>query len=518
MLRVWFLFLALLPAMGLHAYDFQYGDLCYNFTSDSTVEVTNPDNYSYGYEGLTSVTIPETVIYGDSTYRVTSIGGNAFQDCTSLTSITIPKSVTSVGENAFRGCNLLKTVYYQGDLADWVNIDFEYKPDTTFYNSDTKGANPLENTVDSLFINNVYVTDIIIPEGVTKIKPFVFPKYVGLRSVKLPNSLQEIGDRAFFRCPITSIWLPNTNAGSVKIGAYAFAECIELKKLNIPHSVTTIEYEAFADCTGVDTLIIGNGITDIDNQFVGCSGITYLQLGSGVKTIAHSAFYDAKKLKRIVCYAIEPPVAQVQGSWYNGSFYNYNIHVQVPCDNLEDYETDAVWGSFKYLECVGAEKTETNGKVLVTPRDNDADITWPTNSSADTYTILITQDGTEICTLVFNADGQLTRIAFAAPARNGEQRHTPAALLTQDGYRFTVTGLSSGTQYAYAIDVKDAKSNVLNAYKGSFTSTGGITGIDDIPATGETLDGNTPRKVFRDGQVYILRGDKTYTLTGVEVK
>ena len=518
MLRVWFLFLALLPAMGLHAYDFQYGDLCYNFTSDSTVEVTNPDNYSYGYEGLTSVTIPETVIYGDSTYRVMSIGGNAFQNCTSLTSITIPKSVTSVGENAFRGCNLLKTVYYQGDLADWVNIDFEYKPDTTFYNSDTKGANPLENTVDSLFINNVYVTDIIIPEGVTKIKPFVFPKYAGLRSVKLPNSLQEIGDCAFYKCPITSIWLPNTNAGSVKIGAYAFAECIELKKLNIPHSVITIGYEAFADCTGVDTLIIGNGITDIDNHFVGCSGITYLQLGSGVKTIAHSAFYDAKKLKRIVCYAIEPPVAQVQDGWRNGSFYNYNIHVQVPCDNLEDYETDAVWGSFKYLECVGAEKTETNGKVLVTPRDNDADITWPTNSSADTYTILITQDGTEICTLVFNADGQLTRIAFAAPARNGEQRHTPAALLTQDGYRFTVTGLSSGTQYAYAIDVKDAKSNTLNTYKGSFTTTGGTTGVDDIPATDETLDGTTPRKVFRDGQVLILRNDKTYTLTGVEVK
>ena len=518
MLRVWFLFLALLPAMGLHAYDFQYGDLCYNFTSDSTVEVTNPDNYSYGYEGLTSVTIPETVIYGDSTYRVTSIGGNAFQDCTSLTSITIPKSVTSVGENAFRGCNLLKTVYYQGDLADWVNIDFEYKPDTTFYNSDTKGANPLENTVDSLFINNVYVTDIIIPEGVTKIKPFVFPKYVGLRSVKLPNSLQEIGDRAFFRCPITSIWLPNTNAGSVKIGAYAFAECIELKKLNIPHSVTTIEYEAFADCTGVDTLIIGNGITDIDNQFVGCSGITYLQLGSGMKSIERG-FYDSKKLKHIVCYALEPPVAQLQDNWRNtGSFYNYNIHVQVPCDNLEDYETDAVWGSFKYLECVGAEKTETNGKVLVTPRDNDADITWPTNSSADTYTILITQDGTEICTLVFNADGQLTRIAFAAPARNGEQRHTPAALLTQDGYRFTVTGLSSGTQYAYAIDVKDAKSNVLNTYKGSFTTTGGATGMDDIPATGKTLDATTPRKVFRDGQVYILRGGKTYTATGVEVE
>ena len=187
--------------------------------------------------------------------------------------------------------------------------------------------------------------------------------------------------------------------------------------------------------------------------------------------------------------------------------------------NLEDYETDAVWGSFKYLECVGAEKTETNGKVLVAPRDNDADITWPTNSNADTYTILITQDGTEICTLVFNADGQLTRIAFAAPARNGEQRHTPAALLTQNGYRFTVTGLSSGTQYAYAIDVKDKAGASLNTYKGTFTTTvnGVPTNVEEITA-GTSLNENAPRKVFRDGQVYILRGGKTCTLTGVEIE
>ena len=508
-----------------------------------------------GCTGLTSITIPESVtsigtdafedtpwydgqdgiVYAGSVlykYKgdmpagtsivvqdgIKTIAAHAFSGCLGLTSITIPKSVKSIGEKAFEGCNSLKYVYYQGDLEDWLDIDFEYKPDTTFYNSDAKGANPLENTVDSLFFNNVYVADIIIPEGVNKIKPFVFPKYAGLRSVKLPSSLKEIGDYAFFRCPITLIELPNMNAGSVKIGKYAFAECTELKKLNIPHSVTSLGYGAFSNCTGMDTLIIGNGITDIDDQFEDCSGITYLQLGSGVKTIDHNAFYDAKKLKRIVCYAIEPPVAQVQDGWNNGSFYNYNIHVQVPCDNLEDYETDAVWGSFKYLECVGAEKTETNGKVLVTPRDNDADITWPTNSSAATYTILITQDDMEICTLVFNADGQLTRIAFAAPARNGEQRRTPAALLTQDGYRFTVTGLSSATQYAYAIDVKDAKSNVLNTYKGSFTTTGVVTGFEDTPATNEALGSDAPRKVFRDGQVYILRGGKTYTLTGEEVE
>lgn len=45
------------------------------------------------------------------------------------------------------------------------------------------------------------------------------------------------------------------------------------------------------------------------------------------------------------------------------------IHMQVPCDNLEDYETDAVWGSFKYIECMGADNVDTNGNVTVTPGD-----------------------------------------------------------------------------------------------------------------------------------------------------
>ncbi len=192
------------------------------------------------------------------------------------------------------------------------------------------------------------------------------------------------------------------------------------------------------------------------------------------------------------------------------------IHMQVPCDSLEDYETDAVWGSFKYIECMGADNVDTNGNVTVTPGDNEIEIIWPADDSADTYSLVITQDNKEVCTLFFNKNGQLTRIAFAAPAQNGGQRHTPAAMLTQSGYRFTVTGFSSGTQYAYAMDVKDKAGTSINTYKGTFTTTvnGMPTGVEDV-AIGTSSA--APRKVFRNGQVLILRGGKTYTLTGVEV-
>ena len=65
---------------------------------------------------LTSITIPNCV---------TSIGSDAFEGCSNLTSITIPNSVTSIGEKAFGWCGLLKAVDYAGTKAQWEKIKKE---------------------------------------------------------------------------------------------------------------------------------------------------------------------------------------------------------------------------------------------------------------------------------------------------------------------------------------------------------------------------------------------------------
>ena len=72
-------------------------DIYYKPTSEpNEAEVTsNPQ----GYTG--SVVIPTTITYNEAEYSVTSIGGWAFEGCSSLTSITIPNSMTSIGEEAF---------------------------------------------------------------------------------------------------------------------------------------------------------------------------------------------------------------------------------------------------------------------------------------------------------------------------------------------------------------------------------------------------------------------------------
>ncbi|MCR4660125.1 MAG: leucine-rich repeat protein [Bacteroidales bacterium] len=95
------------------AYDFSYtyqGQTLYYDTVDGNAQVTyeNSDIYSIrvAYSNLTgNLVIPSTVTYGDNTYAVTSIGNDAFWNCNSLTSITIPTTVTTINYYAFAECS-----------------------------------------------------------------------------------------------------------------------------------------------------------------------------------------------------------------------------------------------------------------------------------------------------------------------------------------------------------------------------------------------------------------------------
>ena len=107
MKKLFFLLTLLLCTSMAWAYDVEVDGIYYNLNQTNktaTVTFKGSDYYSYDNEYSGEVVIPENFIYDGITYSVTSLGDDCFNDCTGLTSITIPNSVTSLGELCFSRC------------------------------------------------------------------------------------------------------------------------------------------------------------------------------------------------------------------------------------------------------------------------------------------------------------------------------------------------------------------------------------------------------------------------------
>ena len=134
---------------------------------NQTAEVIKQEN---GYEG--DIIIPETVVFQEVAYRVTSIGEGAFCQCEYLTSIVIPDSVTNIGQEAFEDCFSLEAIVIPNSVTSIGDRAF-------------KGCIPL--------------TSVVIPDSVTSIGEEVFC-CTDLKSIVIPNSVTSIGDCAFRDC------------------------------------------------------------------------------------------------------------------------------------------------------------------------------------------------------------------------------------------------------------------------------------------------------------------------------
>ena len=266
--------------------------------------------------------------------------------------------------------------------------------------------------------------------------------------------------------------------------------------------------------TEMRELVVGNSVTAIGaGAFAGISTLKKVTIGESVKTIHNNAFYNCVNLETIFNY--RPTPTNAYSTAFDG-VDKFECKLYVLPSSIDMYKNASVWRDFYYTYAIGAEEaTLLTNDVKVEPQDNAATVTWPTSENAATYTIEITKDGEVFCTLIFNGNGQLTGIAFA-PGKNGN-RHAPAAKMTANGLQFTVTGLNSATHYALTLQAKDDQDAVLASYSSEFTTTGTATAIDNTPFPSGEGRGEAS-KILRNGTILILRGDKTYTLQGQEVK
>lgn len=238
---------------------------------------------------------------------IVEIGRSAFSECTNLEAITFSNTVQKVDANAFYWCTKLKNVYIS-DLTAWCKIDF-----------DSPDANPMRYA-ENLVLNGEPLTSLTIPDGVTELGSYAFTYCTNFSEIIIPYGVTHIGFGTFSNCSITSITIPDsvtiidavafsdsgitsiTIPDSVqKIEMGAFSGCINLTNVKLPSNLTDIEIDLFSECWNLTNIDIPQTVTRIGaGAFENCSRLVSITIPKSVKTIGAIAFSDCSRLESIV--------------------------------------------------------------------------------------------------------------------------------------------------------------------------------------------------------------------------
>lgn len=291
----------------------------------SLEEIVLPDGIEklnqYVFSGcskLTSITLPE---------KLTLIEQYAFQNCTSLKEITLPKQLSKLDRSVFTGCTALSTVTFKGAAPYIVDSAFENVTATCYYPE-----------------NNLSWTDEKKADygGTLSWVPYEVNEFDGEEhTYDVPDTNATLAYQINESALTAVITHCNTDATGtltipdtideykvVKIGAEAFKDCLGLESVVIPQTVTDIEESAFQGCKKLASVTIPEGITEIKPYtFSGC-GLTSLDFPDSLVKIGDYAFQNLKMRNLTIPNHIE---ACGTGAFANSSL----INVVLP-DGLEN--------------------------------------------------------------------------------------------------------------------------------------------------------------------------------------
>ncbi|HNX87974.1 MAG TPA: leucine-rich repeat domain-containing protein [Paludibacteraceae bacterium] len=507
-------------------------------------------NSFYKCKGLTSIVIPN---------MVTSIESQAFYNCSGLTEVTLGSSVSTIEDAVFYQCSSLNTITSLNPTPPTLGtntFDFDSSSNSrvvilvsassvnaykaaTGWNAFNIGSTekitihvptsgglaaaliaaghiPLSGIASLTITGNLNSTDIIqLKNSLTSLIDLdlsgamlagnslpasAFQEKKLLRLVKLPFSLETIGDYAFYGCSNLTSVLP-LPAGLISIGHFAFSECRSLSgDLIIPNSVTVIGDKAFRSCSGFNgELRLPNSLKSIgDGAFYICSGLTgKLTLPNTLTTIPDQAFYDCsgltgevifpQSITQIGYYAFEAcsklteltfgkNVVNISNGAFQGcssivkitmprttpplitssTFTGVNIEtctVHVPIGTAATYQSDPIWGLFILFNETGAAETYSitvylgaNGTI----KENNValsngSVLTVTPGSTKIFT-LVPDAGFEVATMTYNGvdvRSQMNNNVFTTPAINANA--TLSVTFQKVQYRLSLKNASSGT-------------------------------------------------------------------------
>ena len=541
--KLFTLLLAVAASVGtMYASNTQVDGIWYDFDSSTkTASVTFGGNYyvSYSNEYSGSVVIPSSVTYQSVTYSVTSIGNYAFRECSGLTSVTIGNSVTSIGSSAFSGCSSLTSVTIPNSVTSIGDYAFNgctgltgeliipnsvtsiggsafygcsssltsiiVESGNTVYDS-RNNCNAIIETATNTLIAGCQST--IIPNSVTSIGNFAFWDCSGLTSVTILSDNFETNDGAIFiHCPnltymsgpanmlyISDVYLSMyTISRRLKNVTITCGEMTENEFLALHEAYkslesadmsaatnTTLSDEAFNEFYNLQTLILPANLTHIGYKSVAeCVKLQSIDIPASVEEIDDRAFEDCRSLKSITFggspagapgrfNASATSASQLRriGNW---AFYNAHElqNLEIP-EGVEEIGDGAFYGCTYLEDLVLPSSVQTIG-------DN-------------TFALCA-----KLQKIVVNS---VTPPTIEAKTFFDVKRQIPVYVPDE------AVASYDGDIYWREFDIQGASQMP--------------TGIDNVSSSLQGGDGG--RLILRNGQIFILRGDKTFTVTGQEVK
>ena len=277
----------------------------------------------FGCGFLTAATLPDTLV---------ELGGSMFGQ-TAIKNPVIPDSVTQMGTDVFRSCENIDTCTIGSGLTEI--------PKSTFYLSNISAITIPSNIETIGYSAFSYCTDlqsVEFEEGCQVISGYAFQNTDKLVNIEFPNSLREIGSRAFEGSGLKYVAIP---IYVEEIGSNAFANCDSLTGVSIGAKI--VGEAAFFWCTGLTSVAMNNGVEEIGSScFTNCSNLNSISLPSTIKSIGKWAFSSLPYGFSLTCMASTPPAAADEFI----DISNWQGWIYVPSGSVTAYKTASGWSNY----------------------------------------------------------------------------------------------------------------------------------------------------------------------------
>lgn len=411
----------------------------YRLQNDEAILTSNS---TWKYTG--DIVVPSKVKASDGKlYKVTEIDDRCFQNCKTVTSVTLPSTISKIGQYCFADCEQMKSVNIPSAVKTISQYTFAF-------------CTSLEA--------------IAIPSSVTSIEGCIFKNCSNLKDVSLPSTLSTITNESFSGCSsLERIVIPSS---ITNLSNEAFKGCTKLSHIEFPSSITSIGVCCFQNCVSLTSLEFPSSFTIFGSRcFENCTNLESLVIPASVENLGQGSFYYCDNIKTVRFLGKVPKINE-SGLVKTASLY-------VPKDYLQDYKKAIgnkypkiyAWtGDAEHPLCEVPSIAYSDGNLLFACNTPGAQVHYSV-SSADIVTDALADDGQVSLVAAYDISAYATAehyeksdseyaTIYWLPTNDGsstgiKQTETRGILVSSHGNVISVNGLDEGeTISLYTIDGK----------------------------------------------------------------